>query len=132
MNKKMILAAIAFVVGVAVFLTVYFVTRPKGNEDLKTVTVTVVHADGSKNELTIETEREFLADALIDEGLFTAQDIASGMTYIIDGETADATLEQWWCVYADGKMPDFGMKEVPLADGSKYELVFTVGYDMFY
>ena len=132
MNKKIILAAVAFVVVVAVFLTVYFVTRPKGNEDLKTVTVTVTHGDGSKNKLTIETNREFLADALIDEGLFTAQDIASGMTNTVDGETADAALEQWWCVYADGKMPDFGMKEVPLVDCSKYELVFTVGYDMFY
>ena len=131
-SKKTLIAVIAFVAVIALFLTVYFVTRPKGNEDLKTVTVTITHGDGSKNELTIETQREFLADALIDEGLFTAQDIASGMTNIIDGETADATLEQWWCVYADGKMPDFGMKEIPLADGSKYELVFTVGYDMFY
>ena len=51
MNKKIILAAVAFVVVVALFLTVYFVTRPKGNEDLKTVTVIITHGDGSNHFL---------------------------------------------------------------------------------
>lgn len=130
-NKKLILVALAFVAVVALFLTVYFVTRPEGNTDEKTVTVTVRYSDGSAKDFSITTSREFLAEALIDEGLFQAEDIASGMTNWVDGQYADPTMEQWWCVYADGEMPNFGMKEIPLKDGSKYELVFTVGYDMF-
>ena len=130
-NKKILLAVIAFVALLAIILTVYFVTKPKGTEGEKTVTVVVKYSDAESKEWTITTKREYLADALIDEGLFTEEDISSGMTHWVDGKYADQTLEQWWAVYADGEMPNYGMKEIPLKDGSCYELVFTVGYDMF-
>lgn len=130
-NKKILLAVVAFIALLAIILTVYFVTRPKGTEGEKNITVTVVCLDQSAKEWRITTNREFLADALIDEGLFTKEDISSGMTYWVDGKYADPTLEQWWAVYENGEMPNFGMKEIPLKDGNRYELVFTVGYDMF-
>ena len=132
-NKKIILAAVAFIAVVAIFLTVYFVTKPQGEKGEKEITVTIVYPDSTKKVLNITSDREFLADALIDEGLFTKEDIASGMTYWVDGVYADSTpgVDQWWAVYADGKMPDYGMKEIPLKNGSSYELVFTVGYAMF-
>lgn len=131
-NKKMILAAIAFVLVVAIALTVYFVTKPKGNQNEKTFTVTVVHSDGKKWEKEITSSREFLADALIDEGLFTAEDIASGMTNVVDGETVDAAQEQWWYVKVNGENPGRGMKEVPLKENDHYTIEFTVGYDMLF
>lgn len=130
-SKKLVLAVVAFIALLAVILTVYFVTKPKGTEGEKSITVTVVSSDESTKEWKITTDREFLADALIDEGLFTKEDISSGMTYWVDGQYADPALEQWWAVYDNGEMPNYGMKEIPLKDGSHYELVFTVGYDMF-
>ena len=129
-NKKILLAVVAFVALLAIILTVYFVTKPKGTDGEKTITLSIDFGDTDK-ELVITNKREFLADALIDEGLFTKEDISSGMTYWVDGKYADPALEQWWAVYENGEMPNYGMKEIPLKDGNRYELVFTVGYDMF-
>lgn len=130
-NKKMIIAVVAFVLVVAALATVYFVTRPKGDGTRKEITVTIVHGDKTEKVLELTTRREFLSEALIDVELFTAEDIADGMTNVIDGETADAAKEQWWCINVDGEMAMVGMKEIVLTDGGKYELVFTVGYDFF-
>ena len=127
----MIIAVLGFVVALAAFLTVYLVTKPKGDGTRKEITVTIVHGDKTEKVLELTTRREFLSEALIDEELFTEKDIASGLTNIVDGETADAAKEQWWCINVDGQMAMVGMKEIVLTDGGKYELVFTVGYDMF-
>lgn len=131
MNKKVILAAVAFVLVVAAVLTVYLVTKPKGDGTRKEITVTIVHGDKTEKVLELTTRREFLSEALIDEELFTEADIASGMTNTVDGETVDPAKEQWWCINVNGEMAMVGMKEIVLTDGGKYDLVFTVGYDLF-
>ena len=91
--------------------------------------MTVVHSDGKETVKKITTKQEFLADALIDEGYFTAQDIASGMTNTVDGETADVTKDQWWYVLVNGKDLGLGMKEIPLQKGDQIRIEFTVGYE---
>ena len=130
-NKKTIFALVAFVLVVAALATVYLITKPKGDGTRKEITVTIVHGDKTEKVLELTTRREFLSEALIDEELFTAEDIASGLTNVIDGETADAEKMEWWCINVNGEMAMVGMKEIALTDGGKYELVFTVGYDFF-
>ena len=128
-NKKLIFAAAAFVALVALVVAVFVITKPFGDKNEKTVTVTVVHSDGKETVKEITTKREFLADALIDEGYFTAQDIASGKTDVVDGETVDTTQQQWWYVLVNGKDLGLGMKEIPLKKGDQIRIEFTVGYE---
>ena len=99
-NKKILLAVIAFVALLAIILTVYFVTRPSGTEGSKTFTLTVVHADGSQRNETITSSRQFLAQALRDEGIIGDEGIESGMYVTVDGETANWDPDQaYWSIY---------------------------------
>ena len=128
-NKKIILAAVAFVVVVAVFITVYFVTRPKGEEGEKSITITVIR-EGADDQVTkLNTDAEFLAEALDEAGIVKSEDIADGMFSTVGDYTADKAKEEWWGFYVNGVMANYGILEIPVKNGEKYELVLEVGYD---
>ena len=129
-NTKIILGVVALVVVVAVLLGVYFVTRPDTVQGAKALTVTVVHGDGSEKVFDIHTDAEYLDDALLENSIVEDNQTEWGL-YILtaDGETADESQEQWWCITKGGEMLMTGASETPIADGEAYELTLTVGYD---
>ncbi len=125
-NKKLILAAVAFVAVIALFVGVYFATRPGTTDGTKTFTLTVVHSDGTSKDFTITSEKEFLAEALLDENLIVESD-SPGMYITVDGETADYSVDQsYWGFYVDGEYAMEGMNTTPIVDGGKYKLEYTV------
>ena len=129
-NTKIILGVVALVVVVAVLLGVYFVTRPDTVQGAKALTITVVHGDGSEKVFDVHTDAEYLEGALLENSIVEDNQTEWGL-YIItaDGETADESQEQWWCITKGGEMLMTGASETPIADGEAYELTLTVGYD---
>lgn len=126
-NKKLILAVIALVAVVALFLTVYFVTRPSGSEGSKTFTVTVVHGNGEQRNETITSSREFLAQALRDEKIIGDEGIESGMYVTVDGETANWDPDQaYWGIYINGEYATAGLNDIAIEEGAVYKLEYTV------
>ena len=97
-NKKTIIALVAAVVAVALLAGIYLVARPQGAEGEKTFTLTVVHSEGAK-DFTITTQEEFLAHALIHEGIIT-----------------DCTQEE---IFLRHTMLDNAARKVFLCDSSK-------------
>lgn len=102
----------------------------KQSANAKTVTVTVVHADGSSKDFTVKTEKETLGEALTDEGLIAGEDSPYGL-YVktVDGETVDDANQEWWCFTKGGESVNTGVDSTPVADGDAFEITFTVGYD---
>lgn len=126
-NKKLLIAAIALVAVVALFLTVYFVTRPTGTEGTKTFYLTVVHSDGTAEAFTITSTEEFLAPALIHEGIITDEGVETGMYNTVDGETANWDPDQaYWSFYVNGEYAIEGLNTTPIVDGDDYKLEYTV------
>lgn len=127
-NKKLVIAAIALVAVVALFLCVYFVTRPEGVAGEKSITVEVVHGDGTTNTFSIKTDEEFLSHALIAEGIITDEGIETGMYNTVDGETANWDPDQaYWGFYVNGEYAMEGMNTTPIVDGNTYKLEYTAG-----
>ena len=125
-NKKLIIAIVAFVAVAALFVGVYFATRPDTTAGSKTFTLTVVHGDGTSKEFTITSQQEFLADALLDENLIVESN-SPGMYTTVDGETADYSVDQsYWGFYIDGEYAMEGMNTTPIVDGGNYKLEYTV------
>ena len=131
-KKKTLLAALALVVVAAGLLLVWRMTAPTGEAGRKTVTVQVVHSDGTSRDFTMETEEACLGPALIAGGVVEDNQGPYGL-YILtaDGETAEESAQEWWKLTKGGEMVNTGVDATPIADGDAFELTLTVGYDGF-
>lgn len=126
-NKKTLIAVIAVVAVLAILLGIYFIARPTATEGEKTFTLTVVHSDSTK-DFTITSDEEFLAHALIAEGIINDEGIETGMYFTVDGETASWEENQsYWAIYIGDEYATVGMNDLPIEDGAVYKLEYTIG-----
>ena len=82
----------------------------------------MVHGDGRRAEFTYVTGQEYLGVLLLEEGLISGEEGPFGL-YItaVDGETAQDSLNQWWCVTKGGERVNTGADLTPIADGDRFE-----------
>lgn len=101
----------------------------KEDEKKYTITVIVVNDKAEEKTFTVKTDRENLADALLDEKLVSGSDSEWGLVIdTVDGLRADYSVDQsWWALYDDDKMSEVGASSLQLKDGGVYKLVYTVG-----
>lgn len=127
-NKKLILAVVALVAVAAIFLGVYFATRPETTQGAKTYTVTVVHGDGTSKDFTYHTDEEYLGAALVAEGLIAGYESEYGLTVeTVDDETASwAENQSYWALYIGEEYAMTGVSTTPVNDGDSFKWVYTV------
>ena len=46
----------------------------------------------------------------------------------VDGEKADDTKQQWWCITKGGETVNTSAEQTPIADGDRFELTMKEGY----
>lgn len=125
-NKKTLLAVAALAVAAALMLGLWYFTRPETQVGDKTVVVEVVHADGNSREFTCQTDEEYLGPLLLEEKLAEGEQGAYGLFITtVDGETAQDSLRQWWCITKEGERVDTGVDTTPIADGDHFELTMS-------
>lgn len=125
-NKKIIIAIIAVVAVLGLMLGIYAGTRPETNQDTKSITVVVIHKDGTEKTFQYKTEEEFLAGVLVAEKLITGSEDAYGLTIeSVDGETADWNTDgAYWALYIGEEYATTGVSSTPVTDGGVYKLVY--------
>jgi hypothetical protein len=128
-NKKIIIAVIAFVAVIGLMAGIWFATRPETHVGAKTITVTVIHKDGSQVVKTYHTDEEFLAPVLVAEGLVTGKDGPYGLDIVsVDGEEAVWEKHKaYWALYVGEEYANSGASSTPIADGDTFKLVYTLG-----
>lgn len=129
-NKKIFIAVIALIAIAALMVGVYFATQEKPIEGEKTITVTVVHRDGSEKSFTCKTTEEKLGPVLVAENIVEDNRDQYGLYILVaDGEKADYNVDQgWWALYKGDEQCGTGADSVVIADGDHYRLVYTVGF----
>lgn len=129
-NKKIVvLGGAALAVLLVVFGAVWFAARPAAQGGSKTITVEVVHKDGSAKTFPYHTDEEYLGDVLLAEGLVEGTQSEEFGLYIdaVDGEAADYAADgAYWAVYQGGEYATLGVSSLPIADGDSFSLVYTV------
>ena len=127
-KKNWILAAVLIVLVLAL-ACVYFVTRPETQAGAKTISVTVVHADGSEKQFQYHTDEEYLGAVLLAEELVQGEMGPYGLTiYVVDGEKADWNENQsYWALYEGEDYATTGADAIVVKDGDSYKLVYTIG-----
>lgn len=92
----------------------------------KTVEVKVVAGDESVT-FTIHTDKEFLADALLEHSLIEGEDGPYGL-YVkrVNGILADYDVDQsYWALSVNGEYAMTGVSTTPVTDGEHYELTYS-------
>ena len=127
-NKKLILTLVALVAVVGLFLGIYFATRPQTQQGAKTITVTVVHSNGTVKDFTCHTDEEYLGPVLVAEGIAVADESNPGMYNPIDGESASwEANKSYWALFIGEEYAMQGIDQTPVYDGSTFKLVYTIG-----
>ena len=128
-NKKMILIAVALLTCVAAMLGIFLGTRPETVTGTKTITVTVVHKDGSEKVFTCATEEEYLGKVLVNENIVVGNYGEFGLYFdTADGEKADWNVDNgWWQVFIGEEAAMPGADQIPNANGDTFKLVYTIG-----
>ena len=126
-NKKLVLAAVAIVLVIGLMVGVWMSTRPETESSSKGYTVTVIHKDGTEKVFEYRTDEEYLAGALLEEGLVSGEDSQYGLTIItVDGEAAVWNTDSaYWAIWIGEEMAMTGASETPVYDGSTYKLEYT-------
>lgn len=123
-----LVALIVLITAAIVCLTFWLALRPETSEGTKTLAVQVVHGDGSTKDFKIQTDAEYLAQALLEyEPLGVKGDDGPFGLYIqtVDGETASDADQTFWSISKDGAALTVGASGQPVADGERYELTLT-------
>lgn len=128
-NTKTIIALVvlaALIIGAALL---YKTFAPAAQVGAKHVEIAVIHADGSSKDFCLDTDAETLRAALDELGIIEGDEGEYGL-YVtaVDGESADADAQQWWCFTKGGEMLTTGVDSTMIQDGEHYEVTFTVGW----
>ena len=147
-NKKpIIIIGVVLAVLLVAVIAVYAFTRPGTNPDpkdtniasgtatagitpgvdpdLKTISVKVVHKDGTEKKIDIETKQQFLSGALNEKDLIV---LDGTFVTTVDGYTSDSSAQEWWKIRVNGKDAMVGVTEQVINDGDQIELILTVGW----
>ncbi len=127
-NKK-VLALIAIVLVAALMVGVYVMTRPEAVAGGKSITVTVVHGDGTSKDFTYNTDAEYLGQVILSEGLVEGNDGPYGLEiHTVDGEKASwEENKSYWALYIGEEYATTGADGVVVTDGGVYKLEYTLG-----
>lgn len=89
---------------------------------LKTFTFTVIGGDGNETVFDIETDKETVGEALLEQGLIDGEDGPYGL-YVktVNGITADyETTGTYWAFYVNGEYGTSGVDTTPIVEGESY------------
>ena len=127
-NKKLLLALIPIIL-IIVLGMVYLVAKPKPVSGAKTVTIAVVDNNGATKEYVVNTDAEYLRQAMEEtEGLtFSGDESEYGMMVtVVNGVTADYNVDQsYWAFYVNNEYCNYGIDEQPVTDGDVFRIEYT-------
>lgn len=127
--KKTVVSVVAFCAAVLVLLGVWHSTRPEAQTGVKSITVEVVHKDGSETSFAYETDLEYLGELLKREGLISGTEGQYGIFVdTVDGEAAVWEVDGgWWSLACNGEDAQTGVDDVVIEDGSVYTWTYRNG-----
>ena len=128
-KRKTLALVLALIALVLIIALVWFVNRPQAVTGSKTVTVEVVHGDGTEKAFLIRTDAETLRQACEEQDLIAGRESEYGLYVLtVDGETADESIQQWWCITKGGEEHFYGVDDTMIQDGEQYEFTLKTGW----
>lgn len=128
-NKKRLLSMIGIIAVVLVFAVGYFALKPQTQKGNKNITIEVINSAEESMVYNVNTDAEFLGDAFKDaEGLEIKGEQGQYGLMITSVNGEEAIFEDtgaYWSIKVNGEYGMYGADSQPIADGDKYQLVYT-------
>ena len=107
----------------------YLQFKPKTTAGEKEITVSVIHGSQEEKNFTYQTDAEYLREVLEENSLAEGEESQYGLFITtVDGETADDSKQQWWCITKAGEQVNTSADQTPVQDGDQFELTLKEGY----
>lgn len=129
-NKKLYWSIAILIAFVAVFITVFFIFRPKPIEGEKAITIEVIDNNQKSTLYNVNTDAEFLLGAMEDtenltfngtEGEYGLMiEVVNGLSAVYDKDGA------FWGFNVNGEFCQYGVTEQPVADGDAFQIIYTL------
>lgn len=127
-TKKIVISAIVLAVLIAAFALLYGKFSAKGTAGDKAIVIEVVDESGNSTEYDVDTDAEYLKDAMDDLAeaddsfSFSGKDSGYGlMVQVINGKQAIYEEDgAYWALYVNGEYGQYGVTEQPVTDGDTY------------
>lgn len=133
MEKKqkriLLIAACVLVILIAAAVILYQNFRPKAEKGQKEVSITVIHGDKKETSFEYKTDAEYLREVLEEHDLVKGTEGQYGLFITeVDGEKADDSKQQWWCITKGGEQVNTSANQTPVSDQDEFELTLKEGY----
>ncbi|SDB40282.1 protein of unknown function [Pseudobutyrivibrio sp. YE44] len=127
-SKKIVIGAVVLAVLIAVFALCYNKFAAKGTAGDKAIVIEVVDSNGDSKEYDVNTDAEYLKDAMDELAesdssfSFSGEDGDYGlMVQVINDEQAIFEKDgAYWALYVNGEYGQYGVTEQPVVDGDTY------------
>ena len=133
-TKKIWIAVIVLVAAAVIFGVIYKFAGPKAQQGSKDCTIEVMDDKGEITAYELSTDVEYLRE-LMDEAAenedfsYDGEDGDYGLFITeADGEPADTSLQQGWCITKGGETVNTSADQTPVQDNDKFELTLKEGY----
>lgn len=128
-EKKYLVGVVALIILCVLGWFLYYNFKPETQEGNKKIDVVVVHGNQEEKTFHYETDVGYLGDVLTKEGLIEGEESQYGLFITtVDGEKADDSKQQWWCITQNGEQVNTSVSQTPVIDGEQYELTLKEGY----
>lgn len=127
--KKIIISLLGIAVASLVLILLYNQFKPQPAAGSKKITAEVVFADGTSKSFDIQTDAEYLRQALEQINLISGTESDTGL-YVttVDGVTANESNQEWWCFTKNKGTLNTGVDATPIANGDHFEITLTTGW----
>lgn len=120
--KKRLTVFVIVFVAVCVLAYFFMGSSDDGSFGDVNLSIEITHADGTVNAIEINTDQEFLYQAMEQNGLIEGVESDYGIwVTAVDGETADEANGQYWMFTQDGEWLMTSCDTTPIQDGESYE-----------
>lgn len=129
-NRKItVTAAVVLAAAAIIFGVVYMNFAPKTSAGAKQISIEVVDDKAASKSYTIQTDAEYLRQALDKAEGLTVEGTESEyglMVETVNGITADYNANgAYWSFYVDGEYCNYGIDQQPVRDGQFFQIVYT-------
>ena len=131
-TKKILIGAVILIVLIALFAVIWNKFSAKPTKGAKNITVEVVDNEGATTDYTLDTDAEYLRqamDELGDQGFsYEGTESEYGiMIEYVNELRADYTADgAYWAIYVNGEYGQYGVDTQPVTDGDTYTFKYEL------